>query len=76
LLVGLFGALSLGLAAIGVFGVFVCVVVDRVREFAIRSALGASRRNILGLLMRQRHWGWPQPASSWAHWSRSASARS
>jgi putative ABC transport system permease protein len=53
LLFGVFGALSLLLAAIGVFGVLMCVVIDRLREFAIRSALGASPRNILGLLMRQ-----------------------
>lgn len=52
-LFGLFGALSLALAAIGVFGVLMCVVLDRLREFAIRSALGASPRDILGLLMRQ-----------------------
>jgi putative ABC transport system permease protein len=51
-LFGVFGALSLLLAAIGVFGVLMCVVIDRLREFAIRSALGASPRNILGLLMR------------------------
>jgi len=53
LLFGVFGALSLLLAAIGVFGVLMCVVIDRLREFAIRSALGASPRNILGLVMRQ-----------------------
>ena len=53
LLFGVFGALSLLLAAIGVFGVLMCVVIDRLHEFAIRSALGASPRNILGLLMRQ-----------------------
>ena len=53
LLFGVFGALSLLLAGVGVFGVFMCVVIDRLREFAIRSALGASPRNILGLLMRQ-----------------------
>jgi putative ABC transport system permease protein len=53
LLFGVFGVLSLLLAAIGVFGVLMCVVIDRLREFAIRSALGASPRNILGLLMRQ-----------------------
>jgi len=52
-LFGLFGALSLALAALGVFGVLMCVVLDRLREFAIRSALGAAPRDIFAQLMRQ-----------------------
>ena len=46
-LVSVFAGIALALAALGLFGVMHVGVVRRRREFAIRSALGASRANIL-----------------------------
>ena len=48
--------ISLALAMIGVFGVFCYVVDERRREIAIRMAIGARARNVLGLVFRQSTW--------------------
>ena len=49
----LFGALAVTLAVIGVYGVMSYAVAQRQRELAIRAAVGASRSNLLGLVVRE-----------------------
>ena len=52
-LFGLFGALGLALACIGVYGLLSYEVARRTREIGIRSALGAQRIDLLLLVVRQ-----------------------
>ena len=53
LLMSVFGAVSLLLAAIGIYGLMAYSVKQRTQEIGIRMALGAGHRDVRGMVMRQ-----------------------
>jgi predicted permease len=52
-LFGMFGALALGLATVGLYGVKAYSVARRTREIGIRMALGAGRSTVQNMILRE-----------------------
>jgi predicted permease len=53
LLIGVFAAFALGLTVVGVYGVIAASVAGRTREIGVRVALGATARQVLGMVVKE-----------------------
>ncbi len=57
MVLGVFALIAVGLAAVGMYGVAAYSTAARIREFALRMALGAERHQVLVLRMVLREAG-------------------